>query len=514
MALVPTVGDLSFYSNPSKQHERYDHVIAKFQELFQEKPQVLVRAPGRVNLIGDHIDYCYFSVLPMAIEVDVIAAVSDSKDTSITISNTDAKFATETFELPADGSLVDIDLNKHTWGNYFKCGLLVAHKYITETYPEKTQNGTKPLHGLHALFDGTVPTGGGLSSSAAFCIAATLAVLKVNGVTEISKKDLTRITVVCEHYVGLNNGGMDQCASVCGEPSKVLLILFKPELLATPFELPKSEPESVFLISNSLVTANKTETAPTNYNLRVVEVAVAADILVHRFGLKTAQDSNLKTASLRGAFDAYFTQKLNQPEWDGVDINVGIERLAKMLEVVEELYSESEKAGFSTEDAARATGKTAADFEATYLKAFPVRFDALKVYQRTKHVFSDSLRVLQTVKLARDFDGNSEAYLRQFGRLMNESQDSCNILNNASSPDCEELCKIARSNGSYGSRVTGAGWGGSLVHLTTVDKLGGLIEALRTQYYRKKFANITEGELDEAIVVSKPAEGACVVDIL
>lgn len=514
MTVVPTVKDLSFYSEPEKQRARYDAVTQKFTSTFQQGPEYLVRAPGRVNLIGDHIDYCHFSVLPMAIEVDVIAAVNNSNDNAITIANTNENFTTETFQLPADGSLVTIDKDHHSWGNYFKCGLLVAHKFITETYPEKTDGGKKPLKGLNALFDGTVPTGGGLSSSAAFCIAATLAVLKVNDIKEISKEDLTRITVVCEHYVGLNNGGMDQCASVCGEPSKVLLILFKPELLATPFELPVTKPESVFLISNSLVTANKTETAPVNYNLRVVEVAVAADILAHKFGLQTTQDSNLKTATLRGAFDAYFTQKLNEPEWDGKDISVGIDRLTRMLEVIESLYNEEEKIGFTTEAAAKAVGKTDAEFKAAYLSAFPVRYELLKIYQRTKHVFSDSLRVLQTIDVAKSYHGDSQKYLEHFGRLMNESQVSCHELNNASAPGCEQLCKIARENGSYGSRVTGAGFGGSIVHLTTVDRLPALIEALKKDYYKQNFPNITDSELNEAIVVSKPAEGACVVDIL
>lgn len=88
-----------------------------------------------------------------------------------------------------------------------------------EKYPEKVAGGSKPLKGLYITFDGTVPTGGGLSSSAAFCVASTLAVLKANGVDSISKADLTRITVVSEHYVGVNTGGMDQCASVYGEAS-------------------------------------------------------------------------------------------------------------------------------------------------------------------------------------------------------------------------------------------------------------------------------------------------------
>lgn len=512
MAFVPTVKDLSMYSNPSQQKTRYNSVTAKFVAQYNEEPQFFARAPGRVNLIGEHIDYCNFSVLPMAIEADVIAAVHGSVDNTVTISNTDAKFSPETFHFPQDGSLISIDLLKQTWGNYFKCAAIVAHKFILEKYPETLDNGKKPLKGLNALFDGNVPTGGGLSSSAAFCIAATLAILRVNDLKKITKADLTRITVVSEHYVGLNNGGMDQCASVNGEPSKVLLIQFKPTLKATPFELPKTEPETVFLITNSLITANKTETAPTNYNLRVVEVAVAAELIAHKFDFQVARDSNLNTATLRGSLDAYFSQKLGEPQWDGQDIDVGIGMLTRMLEIVEEIYSEEEKLGFSTEQAAAAIGKSPEEFANIYLSKFPVRYEKLNLYKRTKHVFSDALRVLQVIQMARSFDGNSEKYLQTLGRLMDESQVSTRELNNASAPGCDEICRIGRKYGSRGSRVTGAGFGGSIVHLTTVDRLPELVGALRKYYYEATFPGITPTAIDTAIVVSKPAQGACIVE--
>lgn len=512
MTLVPTVNDISFYSNKESQLARYNRIKEKFSEIYGQDAKLIARAPGRVNLIGEHIDYCHFSVLPMAIEVDVIAPFAPSGTSTITINNTDPKFTQKSFELPQDGSFVKIDESNPSWGDYFKCGVIVAQKYILESHPHLLDGGKKPLKGLNALFDGTVPTGGGLSSSAAFCICATLAILYVNGVTEISKEDLTKITVVSEHYVGLNNGGMDQCASVNGEPNNVLLILFKPELTSTPFELPKTDPETIFLVTNSLITANKTETAPTNYNLRVVEVAVAADLIAHKFGLDVKQDSNLDTATLRGSFDAYFTQKLQQSAWDGQDIELGIKRLSEMLELVDSIYSESQREGFTTAEAALAVGLTSEQFHQRYLSQFPVRYEKLNLYKRSKHVYSDSLRVLQTISLARHFDGDSKKYLTAFGKLMIESQVSTKELNQASAPGCDALCALGTASGAYGSRVTGAGFGGSIVHLTTVDRLPGLIESITENYYKKEFPGISQESLDSAIVVSRPSQGACLVD--
>lgn len=506
MSIVPTVKSLSFYSDPKSQEVRYESVERDFSTQFGKKSDFFVRAPGRVNLIGEHIDYCHFSVLPMAIEVDVIAAVGKGEGIAICISNTDENFAPERIEIPADGSVVSIDQSKPLWGNYFKCGLIVAHKYMLERNPQMK------LRPFNVLFDGTVPTGGGLSSSAAFCIAATLACLKVNGVDNISKSDLTKITVVCEHYVGLSNGGMDQSASINGEDGKVLLISFKPELEASAFKLPQTSPETVFLISNSLITANKTETAPTNYNLRVVEVAIAADYIAKKFGLQVSQDSNLGTATLRGVLDAYFTQNLGESAWDGKDTDIGITHLQKMLQLVEDLYTEEQKNGVSTEVAAGFVGLDVSDFTSKYLTQFTVRYDLLNLYRRTKHVYGDALRVLQTLQVARNFNGDSAGFFHDLGSLMDESQVSTRDLNNASAEGCDELCKLGRENGSYGSRVTGAGFGGCIVHLTSVDRLSELREALVEKYYKKRFPAITEAQIQDAIVISKPAMGACIYE--
>lgn len=101
-----------------------------------------------------------------------------------------------------------IDPSVSEWSNYFKCGLHVAHSYLKKIAPERFNN--TPLVGAQIFCQSDIPTGGGLSS--AFTCAAALATIRANmGKNfDISKKYLTRITAVAEHYVGVNNGGMDQ----------------------------------------------------------------------------------------------------------------------------------------------------------------------------------------------------------------------------------------------------------------------------------------------------------------
>ncbi|KAK6464765.1 galactokinase [Scheffersomyces coipomensis] len=520
-SLVPTFKDLSFSSNPQLHESRIINLVKTFKSNFNDDPEFISRSPGRVNLMGDHIDYNFFPVLPMAIDVDVIGvgkSYSDSRD--IKLINTDDSFEPETFELPADGSVIAINSgDSFSWASYFKCAVIVAHNYILDNHPELLDHGKKPLKGLKVAFNGTVPTGGGLSSSAAFCVASTLAVLAANDVPHISKSDLTKITVVSEHYVGVNTGGMDQCASIYGEASKALLVKFKPKLMGVPFKFPSisKDEELAFLITNSLQKSNKHETAPIHYNLRVVEMGIGADLLAHKFGLDLPKDSNIKSGSLRGFLDSYYTQILHEQPWDGNDVEVGIERLQYLLTLIEkdDIFNDEEKIGFSVKHASERLEISESKFEETYLTKVPVRFDNLKLYQRVKHVYAESLKVLQCLKLLEETNSSNDGlkFLKGFGEIMNESQISLDLLNNSSNAKLNEICSIALAHGSYGSRITGAGWGGSIVHLTTTKKLPGLVKALTDKYYKVEFPEITSEELREAIVDSKPASGSCYIEI-
>lgn len=463
----------------------------------------ITRSPGRVNLIGEHIDYCQFSVLPMAIENDLMLAcrlTSESENPSITLTNHDSNFAQRKFDLPLDGSLIEIDPSVSDWSNYFKCGLLVAQQFLQEKY-----NFKGPVHGMEIYVKGDIPTGGGLSSSAAFLCAVSLAIIYSNvpAGTPILKDELTKTTAVAEHHVGVNNGGMDQAASICGIEGHALYVEFKPELKATPFKFPEDLPIS-FLIANTLVVSNKAETGPVNYNLRVVEVTVAANVLAQKFGVTLQTEGNLGKGTLRNFMDSYYTKydKSCRKPWDG-EIQTGIERLNKMLQLVEETLDPN---GYTLDHAVELCGcESISQFSELYLTNFPVRFQRLKLFQRAKHVYSEALRVLKALQLFQKGESN---FFEEFGALMNESQESCDKLYECSCPETDSICEIALKNGSFGSRLTGAGWGGCTVHLCSTDTVDSVKSALTEQYYNLRFPELTAEELEDAIIISKPSLGS------
>ena len=106
---------------------------------------------------------------------------------------------------------------------------------------------------LSLLFSGSVPAGGGLSSSAAMTCCSSIAALKAyDGLDLISRTEMTEIAIESERLVGVNSGGLDQAASVFGQQSGLLHVEFVPKLSTTVVPLPKS---AVLVIANSLVVA-------------------------------------------------------------------------------------------------------------------------------------------------------------------------------------------------------------------------------------------------------------------
>jgi galactokinase len=204
IAEVYATDDASVNSVAPEHQERWTNLITQFNKSYNHRPDFVARSPGRVNIIGEHIDYSLYDVLPTAVSVDVIMAVkvvpTKTAETTITIANVSPeKFPTREFSVPHDKD-VEIDPKKHEWVNYFRAGLSGALKFL------RKENGSLVPASMQILVDGNVPPGGGISSSAAFVCASALAVMKANN-HNVSKQDLLDLAVVSERAVGVYSGG-------------------------------------------------------------------------------------------------------------------------------------------------------------------------------------------------------------------------------------------------------------------------------------------------------------------
>ncbi len=204
----------------------------------------VARAPGRVNLIGDHTDYTGGLVLPMAIDRHTTIVFEHSDDVFVTSSNFDGEVR---FGLP----VVDAPAVQPAWGRYI-AGVAAAmnERHMTP-------------RGFTGTVTTTVPIGGGLSSSAALEVAAALAF-------DIDA-DATTIAAVCrraEHLAtNVPCGIMDQLTSVAGVKDHALLIDCH-SLDVTPIRIPESL--AVWVVEISSRTLDGSE-----YPARVAQCAVA-----------------------------------------------------------------------------------------------------------------------------------------------------------------------------------------------------------------------------------------------
>jgi galactokinase len=181
-------------------------VRTAFTERFWRPVDRVARAPGRVNLIGEHTDYNAGFVLPMAIERDVLVAFNRRPDRQVVLHSAD-------FDEDAAFSLDGIQRDEeHTWSNYPRG---VAR--------ELQESGVRLL-GMDAVIQGNVPIGAGLSSSAAFEVAMALAFLAAAD----EQMDRVQVALIAQRaenrFVGMQCGIMDQFVSSLGQAGHVLLI--------------------------------------------------------------------------------------------------------------------------------------------------------------------------------------------------------------------------------------------------------------------------------------------------
>jgi galactokinase len=228
-------------------------VTATFAAHFDVQPDLVARAPGRVNLIGEHTDYNDGFVLPCAIGPATMVAAGKRRDGEVHIVAADFGDATDSFDLSA------IPKSEQGWADYVR-GMVDA-----------LQKAGFALTGANVAIAGNLPKGAGLSSSASLEVAMGQAMLALAG-TEIDRTRLAQIAQAAEcEFVGTKCGIMDQLISAQGKAGHALLIDCRSlELIDAPI------PDNVaIMIIHSGVTRGLVE-GHYNERRRQCEAAAAA----------------------------------------------------------------------------------------------------------------------------------------------------------------------------------------------------------------------------------------------
>jgi galactokinase len=239
----------------------------------------LYAAPGRVNLIGEHTDYCDGFVMPAAIDFSTLVAISQRTDGVLALNSVNfseqvsrpvESWVQERFQELRAGAAMH-------WTDY-PLGVIWA----------LMEKGVPVADGFSMTIVGDVPLGSGLSSSASIEVATAIAVL---GVTSF-EMPLKEIAVVCRRaenaFVGANVGIMDQYVSCCGALDHAVMI----DCRSLEYTLAPIPPSVRIVICNSMVKHSHSGGA---YNIRRAEIEEGTQLLrSHRPEIKALRDATVE----------------------------------------------------------------------------------------------------------------------------------------------------------------------------------------------------------------------------
>jgi galactokinase len=244
-----------------------------FAARFGGEPTHRSRAPGRVNLIGEHTDYNDLPVMPMALQRSVDIALRPRHDDRIRLVNNNPRFEPIDFHI---GVAIPPGPPGH-WGNYVKAAAQHLARHFSVS------------RGFDGVLASDVPVASGLSSSAALVCAVGLALARLSEV-DVDARALADEMAEAERYVGTRGGGMDQAISLTALEGYASRIDFSP-LRLQQIRVPS---EWRFVVADTLMSAEKSGAARQAYNERTVECrralkAVGAD-LVRRGSVSSAPE--------------------------------------------------------------------------------------------------------------------------------------------------------------------------------------------------------------------------------
>lgn len=341
-------------------------------------------APGRVNLIGEHIDYNGGYVLPAALEFGTTLLIRERGDDVIQLASTN---------LPYEYKLAVKEIGSHKTGEWvdYAVGVMVENANI----------GCPVTKGYDILYHGDIPNGAGLSSSASIEVVTSYALQTMEGYST----DTVQIALLSQkaenQYVGVNCGIMDQFAVANGKKDHAILLMCDTlEYKHVPFQT------WVY----KLVISN--------------------------------------TNKRRGLVDSAYNERRSQCETALAQLQAKMPSLQYLAGLAPDQF-ESLKEAIADET----------------------------VVRRARHVVEENQRVLDSVEALKQND------LHTFGQLMNASHASLRDLYEVS---CEELDVMVeeaqRIEGTLGSRMTGAGFGGCTVSLVHEDAVERFIQQVGEAY--------------------------------
>lgn len=390
---------------PSGRVPAGSEISEAFAAGFGRHPEALWSAPGRVNLIGEHVDYNGGPVLPFAIQHRCYVAAARTKSGIVTVRS--EQFPDEIVRVALDDLRTCTSCEPGTGGNAQRFAGWAS--YVLGVIWALEQVGVR-VPAVDVLVDGQVPVGAGLSSSAALECAAVGAFCDLAGADVDGPQRATIAQRAENDFVGVPCGLMDQMASTCARADHALLF--------------------------------------DTYDLSIEQIPLAASAAGYEFLV-------VDTGAAHGLVDGEYASR-----------RAACEEAARTLRV--KLLREVADRG-PDESAALVAG---------------IADPTLR--RRARHVVSEILRVSAAVEALKAADWS------RLGALMTASHNSLRDDFEVSSPQLDTAVEALVSAGALGARLTGAGFGGSVVALIETSRLETAVSAVTTSFSTAGFDTPTK----------------------
>ena len=479
---------------------RLDALLARFRSLYGDGPVRALRAPARINILGEHVDYA--SYLPTASlpfgsrEHDMVmlfrpAARPEVRGASMLDEYPPFGFALSEGPEPNPGAPAEQEWVSYLygrpapephWGNYVKGAVFFA----------RLKQGEQAARGFDFVIDSSIPAKGGASSSSALVVLAGAAFRRINGMAD-DPAELARDSSQAEWYPGTRGGALDHTAICLARRDRAVHLSYAGGTAET-VPLPAGRFRWVTFFAHE---ADKGREVMLEYNeraavARLLIPAVIAGWEHRRPDLHEAWRQALGAARAGSgeAFDA----------------------LAAILkELPEEMtLAEAER-----------------DHPEAYREcqlAFPAlvedrRERPLKVRSRALHHVGEARRVAAAERALRETFGEAAdagaaqagAGMRAIGGLLDGSHESLRELYDVSTPEVDRLVAVINSDAQvYGSRLMGGGFGGNVLSLTTVEHAPRLVARVQSEFYGPRGR---DGLAEGAVMTSTPGDGLSALDL-
>ena len=477
--------------------KRLNELLSDFCARYGDGPVSVGRAPARINILGEHVDYVAYlptASLPFASrEHAMLMLYRAAEDKRVRGASTLAAYAPFRFDLddappPAASAeqawldyLINSPIPAPHWSNYVKgAAFFACMKY-----------GGQVQHGVDFLIDSNIPPSGGASSSSALTVLAGAALRDVNSIN-YRPDELARESARAEWFLGTRGGAMDHM-TICLARRHCAVHIGYADHRYELVSLPGDQYRWVTFFTHA---ADKGREVMVEYNERaaVSRLLIPAVIEAWRRERPALADAWMEAVN-----------RMNTAPLAALD-------------QFESLLSEL-PAQVTLAEIARDNTALFAECE----RAFPMlvslrRERPLKLRERARHHVTETRRVAEAVRLLRATfnegriaeDGSvdeatQDEAMRRLGALINASHDSLRDDYEVSTPEVQALMNVLRDDANvYGARLMGGGFGGNVLALTKASHVAQLIERAQSSYYSpRRRDGLSEG----AVMVSTAGDG-------